>query len=405
MELCSGYSESTLDRSKIFPLGVTEKGSHHSHKKTICMNCGKNGHESKSCNEPITSLGIIDIKILGNSGENLLIREQFSKKNSRNQIVISRKYPHIRYSSILSSTVILDDRNSYCINDLAVKCDTDEELNKFCYYRNKIIFLMVSRKFSLGFIEFIRGKYNISDTRAIIDLFEQMTPEEIKYIHKHKHNYNDILYYFLNRNDESKEVVLNRIYEGKYSMEYCEAKMKFDMLRGRGVEENNDVTDVNDMTDVNDVAWGLDFYTKTVKPRWKKPEWGFPKGRRDNRDEENLTCACREFEEETGYNKNNYLVLGKIKPIEEQFIGTNNVRYKHIYNIAIDLTECNTLDSLKNYNLNNKLEFDRHEIGDIGWFTYDEAIYHIRPYHTEKKKILTQVYLFILNYLIKCQHL
>ena len=28
--------------------------------------------------------------------------------------------------------------------------------------------------------------------------------------------------------------------------------------------------------------------------------------------EENLTCACREFEEETGYKKDEYTVLNKI---------------------------------------------------------------------------------------------
>lgn len=367
--------------------------SYHSHKKIICMNCGKNGHEFKTCNEPITSRGIIDIKILGNNGESLLFGEQFSKKNPNNQTVLSKKYPNIKYS--ISSNIILEDNNcnSYIMNSLSVPYDTEEELHKFCYYKDKIVFLMVSRKFSLGFIEFIRGKYDVSDTKKIIHLFEQMYPEEIKYIHKH--TYDDILYHFLNRNNESRETVLNQIYEGKYSMEYCESKMKFNMLRNSNFSDNLN----------GDMIWGLQFYTTTIKPKWKQPEWGFPKGRRDNKNEENLTCACREFEEETGYKKNNYLVLGKIEPIEERLVGTNNIKYKHIYNIAIDLTECDSLDSLRNYSLKNKLEFDKCEIGDIGWFTYNEAIYRIRPYHTEKKKILTRVYLFVINYLIKCQHL
>ena len=35
---------------------------------------------------------------------------------------------------------------------------------------------------------------------------------------------------------------------------------------------------------------------------WQEPEWGFAKGRR-NYQEKDLTCALREFEEETGYSK------------------------------------------------------------------------------------------------------
>ncbi len=41
------------------------------------------------------------------------------------------------------------------------------------------------------------------------------------------------------------------------------------------------------------------------------------------------------------------------------------------------------------------------EIGDIGWFTYDEAINIIRPYHTERKKILTELYMYIINNILE----
>ena len=37
-----------------------------------------------------------------------------------------------------------------------------------------------------------------------------------------------------------------------------------------------------------------------IKPIYKTPEWGFPKGRR-NLYEKDLNCALREFSEETGY--------------------------------------------------------------------------------------------------------
>ena len=154
------------------------------------------------------------------------------------------------------------------------------------------------------------------------------------------------------------------------------------MLQNPGDDENNDI------------PLDLDFYTKHIKPRWKKPEWGFPKGRRDKRAEENMTCACREFEEETGYKKNDYIILNKIEPIEEKLVGTNGISYKHIYYL-----------SMNNRDKNIKItDYDKYEIGEIKWFSYDDAMCHIRPYHTDKKKSLTRVYLFILNYLIHNVH-
>lgn len=345
-------------------------------RKILCANCGKHGHEFKSCIEPITSYGIINIDIANTTNETLVIKDKFSTKKNTYYKIISKKYPEIK--CYISDNIKLydDNDNIYKLDNDTIPYQEDEHIHKFCYYRDKILFMMVSRKFSLGFIEFIRGKYNVSDAKSIINLFEQMYEDEIKYIRKNQ--YDNILYYFLNRNNEPIEVVLNRIYEGKYSNEYCEAKIKFNMLLNPSDDENNDI------------PLDLNFYTKYIRPRWRKPEWGFPKGRRDKRNEENLTCACREFEEETGYKKDEYNVLNKIEPIEEKLIGTNGVGYKHIYYLAINNCEKNrTME-----------DYDSYEIGDIKWFTYDEAMIHIRPYHIEKKKILTRVYLFIMNYLI-----
>ena len=44
--------------------------------------------------------------------------------------------------------------------------------------------------------------------------------------------------------------------------------------------------------------------------RWSETEWGFPKGRR-NFQEKDLDCALREFEEETGMNKDNMVIFRK----------------------------------------------------------------------------------------------
>ena len=41
-----------------------------------------------------------------------------------------------------------------------------------------------------------------------------------------------------------------------------------------------------------------------------------------------------------------------------------------------------------------------YEIGDIGWFTYDEVIKLLRPYHLERRKLLNELLLFINNIII-----
>ena len=188
-------------------------------KKIMCSNCGKSGHEIRTCNEPITSYGIINIEILENTNENLILKDKFSTKKNTYYKIVSKKYPEVK-CYISNNIKLCEDQNDiYKLDNDMIPYEDEDHMRKFCYYKDKILFMMVSRKFSLGFIEFVRGKYDVSDAKTIINLFEQMYKEEIKYIHKNQ--YDDILYYFLNRNNETKEIVLNRIYEGKYSNEYC----------------------------------------------------------------------------------------------------------------------------------------------------------------------------------------
>lgn len=345
-------------------------------KNSICINCGKYGHDVRCCSEPVTSCGIININIIDNINETLILQNKFNINYDKHYRIFSKKFPNI--TCFLTENIeILDQNEIYKLDNDKIPFSSNDDFHKFCYYKDRILFLMVSRKFSLGFIEFARGRYNVSDVRGIIRLFEQMYDHEIKYIRHH--SYDDILYYFLNRNNESRDVVLNKIYEGKYANEYCEAKIKFNTLLNPSDDENNDV------------PLDLNFYTKYIKPKWKKNEWGFPKGRREKRIEDNITCACREFEEETGYTKDDYIMLNKIEPIEEKMIGTNGINYKHIYYLALNNCDKNLVLS----------DYDKFEIGEIRWFTYTEAMENIRPYHIEKKKILTKIYLFILNYLIQ----
>jgi 8-oxo-dGTP pyrophosphatase MutT (NUDIX family) len=417
-------------------------------RKIICGNCGKLGHEYKSCLEPTTSVGIINIKIDHiMDDENKLLIKKFHGKNTIIQIK-SREFSD--FSCYYSEDTRIYDTQGIKINStgITINFKNPDELARFNYYKDRVKFLMISRKFSLGFNEFIRGRYNVDDINYIIKLFKQMTQREIDFISS-SDDYDEILCYFMNStvpDATDKEDMLAKIYENaKYGNEYCESKIKFNKLKNKDTVH----------------GCSINFITKNIEAKWNEPEWGFPKGRRIRKDEDNLTCAKREFEEETGYKSNEYTLLNKIVPMNENLIGTNGVSYKHIYYLALDNMYYSHVEKtlkkksddflmgtefpLHDQNLHGmsfaldqekfdqekfdqtiissikELELDKinfkliHEInsrisnnieiGEIKWMTFEEAIRMIRPYHKEKKNILTQIYLFIINFLIQNTHL
>jgi hypothetical protein len=77
--------------------------------------------------------------------------------------------------------------------------------------------------------------------------------------------------------------------------------------------------------------------------------------------------------------------------IEEIFMGTNNLKYKHVYYLA---GSDNNITPEININ-------DTYEIGNIGWYTYDETIKLLRPYDKSKVDIVNQIYFFLISVIEK----
>jgi ADP-ribose pyrophosphatase YjhB (NUDIX family) len=125
---------------------------------------------------------------------------------------------------------------------------------------------------------------------------------------------------------------------------------------------------------------------ENLESKYETPEWGFPKGRR-NKFEKNLDCAIREFEEETNYK--NYTIFDRINFMEEKFKGTNLVDYKHVYYFAGS-------DSDKINYIN-----DTYEVGNIGWYSYNDTLKLIRSYDITKLDVINQTYFFIISLLEK----
>ena len=218
---------------------------------------------------------------------------------------------------------------------------------------SEIKFLLVQRRDSIGFTEFMRGKYQERDEIYLMKLIEIMTDNERDRLLNQ--SYDELLEKFIiNKNCRH------------YRYEYVEAKDKHEKLLKNGK---------------------LKELIEKAEHHWDEPEWGFPKGRRHLK-ESDVDCACREFEEETGFISKDYIIKKNVKPLEESFIGTNKIRYKHIYFLGKSSSQ-----KLPEVNRNNKTQLA--EIGNIGWFNFQESLKKIRNYQREKMIVLKKAYSII----------
>lgn len=215
--------------------------------------------------------------------------------------------------------------------------------------------LMIQRRDSLCYIEFLRGKYKIDDKEYLKILFSNFTKEEINKILTKEF---DELWYSLWMTMAFKNTRVRN--------EYNRSKINFNKLKS------------------------LDFFKDLINEIniiYDEPEWEFPKGRR-NTNEYNKDCAIREFTEETGIIKD-YKILLNVKPLTEEYFGTNGVKYKHIYYIAeyVGDTIIHKIDK------NKKEQYG--EIQDIQWFTEKECLKHLRENKDTKKDIIRRIFTFL----------
>ena len=228
----------------------------------------------------------------------------------------------------------------------------------------KIEYLLIMRKDTLGYVELIRGNYPLNDIGYLQNIIEEMTIHEKKKIVESNF---ETLWNNLWVENEEKKI--------KYKTENYKSMVNFNKL-SQGIEICG-----------QDVK--LDELIQHSSSSWNEPEWGFPKGRRNLR-ERDLHCALREFEEETDIKKHEIEVIKGIKPFSEEFVGSNNKVYKHIYYLA-------KMNEITVPCINKDKTIQVIEIGDIQWFTIDEALDKIRCYDIAKKNVLLEVNSYLIN--------
>lgn len=274
----------------------------------FCNNCGKEGHLYQNCKMPITSLGIISIK----------------------------------------ETDELEDSEFTDDSDELFNFDKKQKTTR----NNKYMYLMICRKDSLGYVDFMRGKYPLHNKEYLVNIFNEMTVKE-------KENLMTQDFSTLWKN-------LWGNYLGvQYRGEEKTSKEKYNSLKNGITIKNEFLT--------------LEYFIKNSTTKWIEPEWGFPKGRR-NYQEKDIDCAIREFEEETGFKRDAIKIVNNIHPVQEIFTGSNYKSYKHKYFLAI-------------MNKNNKDtdNFQKTEVSKMEWLCYKDCIKKIRPYNLEKIELIGKI--------------
>lgn len=224
---------------------------------------------------------------------------------------------------------------------------------------NNLELLMIRRKDSLSFLDFMRGKYNIENYDYIKKLFNRMTRNELSLLLE-----NDFDYIWNNLWGNN----INNVYKNEEKL----SRLKFNKLKQGYIIDN---ININMKKLIEDSKCVYDF-----------PEWGFPKGRR-NYQEKDLNCGIREFDEETGYKKKNLVIVNNLNTFDEIFVGSNFKSYKHKYFLAY-------MDE----NFSPETIFQTYEISKIEWVNIDKCASYIRKYNIEKIEIINCIKILLKTY-------
>jgi len=222
-------------------------------------------------------------------------------------------------------------------------------------------YLMIRRKDSFGYIDFIRGKYSPYSVEQIEKCVEEMSMMEKKRILNESF---DHLWRCLWGDNNTHQ----------YKSEEMASSKKFEIIRN-GIVLNEKRIKLSDIVEVS-------------RTHWEETEWEFPKGRR-NYQEKDLECALREFEEETGLSQEDIAVVDNLLPYEEIYIGSNKKAYKHKYYVAYMKKREEEYDMY---------HFQRSEVSQLEWKTYDQCLESIRPYNLEKKNIVMKIHKMLQEY-------
>lgn len=293
---------------------------------------------SQNPSKPINFSSKIDLNLnLSKTPENLFL-QNFSGR-------VKKYIKPVSYGILAFSLDYDEDYNPQIQEILNFRQQKSNLHNEVLYSRLKL--LLIQRRHTMGYNDFVRGRYFFNESNDILQQYiKEMTPQERNNIEKMSF---DELWDELWYNHNSKH----------YKQEKTKSQDKYNQIDIKGLLEKTD---------------SLYNYT----------EFGIPKGRKNYKETE-IECAEREFCEETGYDKSDYILLD-FQPLVENFYGTNNINYSHIYYFAL------MKNPIKKPFVNPFNSKQMEEVKNLDFFHYQDAIYVLRDYDTEKKEIISQAF-------------
>ena len=306
-----------------------------------CLNCGQVGHVYRHCPSPLTSYGIL-----------LFRRRPAAPSNATTTAADTGAAPPPPPPTIE--------------------------------------YLMICRRHSFGYVEFVRVNFDLRDEPYIRQLMSEMTKDERAKLRAKPFRQ---LWTDLWQNTHTHP---------RYANEYARAEKRFEILRQSSLYRRLD---------------------RTIGTEWHQPEWGFPKGKR-NREETSLACALREMHEETGIApsaRDAYRVFmadvsahrvvargrddadaadadphlhaaeaaGLAAPAVEMFQGTDGRKYRHVYFIA----EADAHHpAVANVAVDPGDVLQTREVSELRWLTYEACLERIRSYNVAKRALLGRVH-------------
>ena len=260
-------------------------------------------------------------------------------------------------------------RDIQCIN-----CGTYGHTSKYCNFpttsygvicyktiNNKhrdIKYLMIQRKDTLCYVEFIRGKYEIENKDYILKLFENMTNVEQELIRT-----------------KSFEQLWTTLWidNKKKNSDYKATKEKFNMIK-----KGYNVKLIEPMSP--QLFFDINYILKNCGSCRIEQEWEFPKGRR-RIGEDDFTCAKREFTEESGLSIDKVNFSDPYKSYEEIYLSMNKIRYRNVLYIG---------RHIERYDSDTNVLFDENnlnqikEVRDVQWMTSEQVCEKLKNRYSEK---------------------
>ena len=225
--------------------------------------------------------------------------------------------------------------------------------------------LMINRKDSLCYIDFLRGKYNPYNINYVQILIDKCSIEEKERILTIDF---DTLWKQLWLIDEIDKTHFIRDYE--------KGSSKFNILK------------TGYTCSKTDKFINFHYFMNQSKTKYQSSEWEFPKGRKE-KNESNKECAIREFQEETNITPSEYNLIVNIMPLSENYLGENKVKYRHIYYVA------QLIDENKKVQLDKSNKDQCLEISGVKWLSYQDSLQHIRNYHKTRELVIHRIFSFL----------